>query len=84
MDGEQCDFITRERRRVHGLDVAGVPAALAPDRALDGDGEVDVRRWLGQATHGLAAGWQADHGEDHGGQGGRKASREASHIVGCR
>lgn len=54
-----------------------MPAALAPDHALDGDGEVEVQRWLGQlAAHGLAAGWQADHGEDHDGQGGHKASRD--------
>jgi hypothetical protein len=70
---------TGQRRRVHGADVARVAAALAPDDALDGDGEVEVRRRLGQAAHGLAAGRQADHGEDREGQADREASRETGH-----
>ena len=58
------ELSTSERRRVPGLDVAAVPAALAPDDALHADGEVEARLRPGQA-HGRAWGWQAAHGEDH-------------------
>lgn len=51
---ERTKGLTPEWRRVPGLDVAAVPAALAPDDALHADGEVDGI-WLrpGQA-HGRA------------------------------
>ena len=58
---------TRERGGVLGLDVAGVPAPLAPDSAFDADGEVQIPRGPGQA-HRRAPAREAAQGEDHKGK----------------
>ena len=58
---------TWEWGRVHGREVAGVPARLAPHHALHADAEVH----RGQAAqHGGGA---DDEGEEHGGEGQQHA-----------
>lgn len=55
--------------RVHGGEVAGVPAGLAPHHALHADAEVHRRRRRGQAHGGgAAAAAAAVESEQHGGE----------------
>jgi len=57
---------------VHGREVAGVPARLAPHHALHADAEVHRRRGRGQAAqHGGGAAAQTT--EEHGGEGQQHA-----------
>lgn len=65
MVGLICE-LTCERGRVHGGEVAGVPAGLAPHHALHADAEVHRRRRRGQAHGGGAA--AAVESEQHGGE----------------
>lgn len=72
---------TWERGRVHGREVAAVPARLAPHHALHADAEVHHRRWRGQAAHGGGAAAETEEHDDgeEGQQHALITGKEISH-----